>query len=110
MANANVSTFTDANFDTEVLASKQPVLVDFWAEWCRPCKMMEPTIDGIAADYAGRVKVGKVDTDANRDVSVKCGIQAIPTIILFKDGQVKKKFVGIQGPGDLAAALDELLK
>jgi thioredoxin 1 len=110
MASANVTEFTDANFQNEVLSTSEPVLVDFWAEWCMPCRMLTPTIEQLAAEYAGKVKVGKLDTDNNRDVSVKYGIQAIPTVILFKGGEVKRKFVGLQSKGDFAAALDELLK
>jgi thioredoxin 1 len=110
MASANVTEFTDANFQNEVLSTTEPVLVDFWAEWCMPCRMLTPTIEQLAAEYAGKVKVGKLDTDNNRDVSVKYGIQAIPTVILFKGGEVKRKFVGLQSKGDFAAALDELLK
>ena len=78
MAAENVKEFNDQNFETEVLKSTEPVLVDFWAEWCMPCRMLAPTIDKIAKDYAGKVKVGKVDTDSNRDVSIKYGINAIP--------------------------------
>ncbi|MCB9845714.1 MAG: thioredoxin [Phycisphaeraceae bacterium] len=107
MANPNVMEFTDANFDKEVLQSDVPVLVDFWAEWCMPCKMLIPTIDALAQDYAGKVKVGKVDTDSSREVSFKYQIQAIPTVLLFKGGQVVNKFVGLTDKGKLAAALDE---
>ena len=110
MASANVTEFTDGNFQNEVLSASEPVLVDFWAEWCMPCRMLTPTIEQLASEYAGKVKVGKLDTDNNRDVSVKYGIQAIPTVILFKGGEVKRKFVGLQSKGDFAAALDELLK
>ena len=101
--------FTDGNFDTEVLGAATPVLVDFWAEWCGPCRMLAPTIEELAGDYAGKVKVGKLDTDANRETSVKYGISAIPTVILFKDGQMAKKMVGLSSKKDLAAAIDELL-
>ena len=110
MASANVTEFTDANFQNEVLSASVPVLVDFWAEWCMPCRMLTPTIEQLAQEYSGKVKVGKLDTDNNRDVSVKYGIQAIPTVILFKNGEVKRKFVGLQSKGDFAAALDDLLK
>ena len=96
MAGQNVVEFTDQNFEQEVLNSTQPVLVDFWAEWCMPCRMLAPTIDKIATEYAGKVKVGKVDTDANREISIKYGISAIPTVILFKNGQVAQKFVGLR--------------
>jgi thioredoxin 1 len=110
MASEHVKEFTDANFDQEVLKSEQPVLVDFWAEWCMPCRMLAPTIDKIAADYNGKVKVGKVDTDSNRDISVKYGISAIPTVILFKGGQVAQKFVGLRQERDFREALDEAQK
>ncbi len=106
MANANVKEFTDQNFQDEVLNSEQPVLVDFWAEWCQPCKMLGPTIDKLANEYVGKVKVGKVDTDSNRDISLKFGINAIPTVILFKNGQIAQKFVGLRGEKDFKAALD----
>ena len=106
MAGENVKEFSDENFESEVLKSDQPVLVDFWAEWCQPCRMLAPTISKIANDYAGKVKVGKVDTDANRDISMKYGISAIPTVILFKNGQVAQKFVGLKAEKDFKAALD----
>ncbi len=106
MAAENVKEFNDQNFETEVLKSATPVLVDFWAEWCMPCRMLAPTIDKIAKDYAGKVKVGKVDTDSNRDVSIKYGINAIPTVILFKNGQVAQKFVGLRQERDFKEVLD----
>ena len=106
MASENVVEFSDANFEQEVLGSSQPVLVDFWAEWCGPCRMLAPTIEKIANDYAGRVKVGKVDTDSNRETAMKYRIDSIPTVILFKDGQVSQKFVGLRKEGDYKAALD----
>jgi thioredoxin 1 len=106
MANANVKEFTDQNFDAEVLKSTQPVLVDFWAEWCMPCRMLAPTIEKLAENYAGKVKVGKVDTDSNRDTAMKYGISAIPTVILFKNGQVAQKFVGLRQERDFKEALD----
>ena len=106
MAGQNVREITDQNFEEEVLKSTEPVLVDFWAEWCMPCKMLAPTLEKIAADYVGKVKVGKVDTDANREISLKYGISAIPTVILFKNGQVAQKFVGLRPEKDFKAALD----
>ena len=106
MASENVKEFTDQNFDSEVLKSDQPVLVDFWAEWCMPCRMLTPTIEKIAKDYAGKVKVGKLDTDANRDVAMKYSISAIPTVILFRNGQVAQKFVGLRQERDFKEALD----
>jgi thioredoxin 1 len=109
MASENVKEFTDQNFEQEVLKSSQPVLVDFWAEWCMPCQMLAPTIEKIAKDYVGKVKVGKIDTDANRDVSIKYNISAIPTVILFKDGQVAQKFVGLRQEKDFKEALDKAM-
>ena len=108
MASDNVLEFTDANFDSDVVQSDTPVLVDFWAEWCQPCHMITPTIESLAVEYKGKVKVGKVDTDSNRDVSIKYGISAIPTIILFRDGEVIKKFVGLTSKDQFEAALNEL--
>ena len=106
MASEHVVEFTDANFDQEVIKASTPVLVDFWAEWCMPCLRLAPTIDKLAKDYAGKVKVGKVDTDANREIAMKYRIDAIPTVILFKGGQVAQKFVGLKKEGDFKTALD----
>lgn len=108
MASENVQEFTDSNFETEVLGSSKPVLVDFWAEWCMPCRILAPTIDDVANEHKGRVKVGKVDTDANREISVKYGISAIPTVIIFNGGEIAKKFVGLTKKEDIEAALAEL--
>ena len=109
MASEHVMELTDETFDAEVLNGAVPALVDFWAEWCMPCKMLAPTIEELAADYAGKVKVGKVDTDANREVSLKFNVSAIPTLILFKDGKVVKKLVGLQPKKALKAAIDAVL-
>lgn len=106
MASEHVKEFTDQNFQEEVLGSSTPVLVDFWAEWCMPCRMLAPTIEKIARDYAGKVKVGKLDTDANREVAARYGISAIPTVILFKNGEVAQKFVGLRKETEFKAALD----
>jgi len=108
MANKNIVEFTDTNFESEVLQSDQPVLVDFWAEWCMPCRMLAPTIDKIAEAYLGKVKVGKVDTDSNREVAMKYQINAIPTVILFKNGQVAQKFVGLKQEKEFKEAIDSL--
>lgn len=109
MAGQSVVEFTDGNFDAEVMKSSAPVLVDFWAEWCQPCRMLAPTIDALATEYAGKAKIGKLDTDSNRDVAMKFGIAAIPTVILFKDGEVQKKFVGLTSKEQFKTALDELV-
>ena len=106
MASELVKEFTDQNFETEVINSDVPVLVDFWAEWCMPCRLLAPTIEKLAKDYSGKVKVGKLDTDSNRDVSSKYGISAIPTVILFKGGQVAEKFVGLRQERDFKQVLD----
>ena len=105
----NVIELTDAVFDEVVHNSDVPVLVDFWAAWCGPCKMMAPIIQEIANEHAGNAKICKLNTDDARDSAIEFGINAIPTIILFKDGQVKKKWVGLTSKKDLSAAIDELL-
>lgn len=110
MAGQNVVEFTDQNFEQEVLKSDVPVLVDFWAEWCMPCKMLTPTIEKLAKEYAGKVKVGKVDTDSNRDTAIKFSISNIPTVILFRNGQASQRFVGLRPEKDFKAALDEAAK
>ena len=110
MAGQNVIELTDDNFEQEVLKSDVPVLVDFWAEWCMPCKMLTPTIEKLANDYQGKVKVGKVDTDSNRDTAIKYSISNIPTVILFKGGEMSQRFVGLRPEKDFKAALDEAQK
>ena len=100
---------TDANFEQEILKADTPALVDFWAEWCAPCQMVGPMVAELADEYAGKAKVGKVDSDANRETAAKFGITAIPSLILFKDGQELKRFVGVTSKDDLKAALDEAL-
>jgi thioredoxin 1 len=105
MAGTNTLEFTDANFESEVLNSPVPVLVDFWAEWCMPCRMLTPTIDAIASETAGKAKVGKVNVDHHQGVAVKFGIQSIPTVMLFKNGQMVKKWVGVVQKGALTEAL-----
>ena len=107
MAGQGVLELTDGNFEQEVIKSDKPVLVDFWAEWCMPCRMLAPTIEELAKEFAGKVKVGKVDTDANREVALKFGISAIPTVILFKGGKVVSKFVGVRPKTDFAAELQK---
>ena len=108
MSSPSTLQFTDANFDQDVLASDTPVLVDFWAEWCGPCKALTPIIDELAVKYDGKVKVGKLDTDANREVSVQYSVSAIPTVILFNKGEIVEKFVGLRGKKDFEAVLDRV--
>lgn len=108
MASEHVKEFTDENFGTEVLKSDVPVLVDFWAEWCQPCRMLAPTIEKLATDYAGKVKVGKLDCEQSRQVASNYQIQAIPTVLVFKGGQVVNKLVGLKREQDFRAALDAL--
>ena len=105
----NVAELTDATFDETIHNSKVPVLVDFWAPWCGPCKMIAPIMQEIADEYIDKAEVCKLDTDEARDSAMEFGISAIPTIILFKDGQVQKKWVGLTSKKDLTAAIEELL-
>ena len=107
MASENVHEFTDANFESDVIGSDVPVLVDFWAEWCMPCRILAPTIDEVADEHHGSIKVGKLDTDNNREVAMKYGISAIPTVMLFKGGEVVKKFVGLTKKEQIAEAIAE---
>ncbi len=109
MAGGNTREFTESNFETEVLESSQPVLVDFWAEWCMPCKALGPTIDELANEYAGRVKIGKVNTDDNQSLSAQYGISAIPTVLLFQNGEIKERFIGLRSKRDFKASLDALV-
>jgi thioredoxin 1 len=99
---------TDANFQSEVLQSQQPVLVDFWAEWCGPCRMLGPVIEKIAAANAGRVVIGKMNVDENPNTPQQYGIQGIPTVIFFNKGEVAKQMVGFQSQDKIQKAIDEL--
>ncbi len=105
----NIIPLSDQSFDTEVLQSPIPVLVDFSAEWCGPCKMLAPVIEELADEYAERVKVGKVDIDNNRQTPSQYDIQGVPTLIIFKNGQPVKKFVGLISKDKITEALEELL-
>jgi thioredoxin 1 len=100
---------TDANFEAEVVKCNIPVLVDFWAPWCGPCRMIGPVIDELAKEYAGKVKVCKLNTDENQDIAAKYQISAIPTILLFKGGKLAQQLVGLQPKEELKKQLDELL-
>lgn len=106
MAGANTIEFSDASFDTDVLNSDVPVLVDFWAEWCGPCRQMTPTIDALATDYAGRVKIGKVNVDHNNNTAARYNIRGIPTILLFKGGRVVDQKVGALPKSELTKMID----
>jgi thioredoxin 1 len=101
--------FTDGNFEAEVLQSDQPVLVDFWAEWCGPCRMIGPVVEEMAGEYEGKAKIGKVNVDLNPEVSVKYGIRSIPALLIFKDGQVVDQIVGAVPKTHLSKQLDAQL-
>jgi thioredoxin 1 len=105
----NVLELTDANFQSEVLGSNQPVLVDFWAPWCGPCKMIAPTIDAVANDYLGKARVGKVNTDDNPRTATAYNISAIPALLVFKGGQVVDRFVGVVNKDKLITSLNAQL-
>ena len=109
MASKLLVEVTDDNFESEVLQSDVPVLVDFWAEWCAPCRMLAPIIDQLAQEYQGKVKVAKMDTDANQQTPAKYQIRAIPTVMLFKDGEKVQQFVGVKSKQDFASELDRLV-
>jgi thioredoxin 1 len=106
MAGDNTLTFTDATFDQDVLRSDVPVLVDFWAEWCGPCRAMGPTIDAIATEYAGKAKIGKLNVDENNAAAMRYQVRSIPTLLVFKNGQVVDQFVGGKSKTDLQKVLD----
>ena len=109
MAGDKTLTFTDASFDKDVLNAEVPVLVDFWAEWCGPCRMMAPTVDAIAADFDGRVKVGKLNVDENGGTAMRYNIRGIPTLLLFKGGKVVDQKVGAVGKTDVEKMLNSQL-
>lgn len=106
MASDAVLNFTDDSFQADVLDSDIPVLVDFWAEWCQPCKMLTPTIDAIADEFSGRAKVGKMNIDDHKQVALARNIQSIPTVLIFKNGEVAQTLVGIASKEKIAEALE----
>jgi thioredoxin 1 len=106
MAGPNTLTFTDAAFDQEVLRSDVPVLVDFWAEWCGPCRAIAPAIDALATEYAGKIKIGKLDVDANGATAMRYNVHSIPTLLLFRGGQVVEQKVGAAGKSELQKMLE----
>ena len=105
---SNIITVTTSNFDQEVLKSPAPVLIDFWAEWCGPCKMVAPILDELSAEYDGKVKIGKVNIDDHQDLATQYNIRAIPTLLLFKGGQVVDQIVGLRSKKDFKAKLDKV--
>ena len=102
-------TVNDENFDDEVLRSDVPVLVDFWAEWCGPCKVVGPTIESLASDYQGKVKVAKLNVDDNPEAAGRFGVRSIPTLIVFKDGEAQQAAVGVKPKGQLAELIEKYL-
>jgi thioredoxin 1 len=108
MAGANTLQFTDDNFETEVLKSDVPVLVDFWAEWCGPCQRLAPTIEDLATEFAGKVKIGKLDTDRNQHVAAQYGISSIPTVMIFKGGELVEKIIGLRSKRDYQDLLNRV--
>ena len=109
MSGKNTLTFTDENFEAEVLKSDKPVLVDFWAEWCGPCRMMAPAVEAIADEYAGRIKVGKMNVDESPSTPPRYQIRGIPTLLVFKDGQVCEQYVGATSKDTLVKMLERSL-
>jgi len=109
MASNSILEVTDANFDADVLKSEQPVLIDFWATWCGPCRALAPIVDELADAYQGKVKVGKMDVDSNSATPMRYGVRGIPTLLVFKGGQVKEQIVGYVPKEQIQKALDKHL-
>ena len=109
MSSDNIKVLTDVNFEEEVLKSDRPVLVDFWAEWCAPCRMMAPAVDAVAREYAERAKVGKVNVDENQSVASRYNIRGIPTLLLFNKGQVQEQIKGATSKDAIVKMLEKHL-
>ena len=105
----NTVTITDSNFEAEVLNSDKPVLIDFWAEWCGPCKMIAPLIEQLASEYDGKIKVGKLDVDENQQTAMKYGVRSIPTVLFLKEGEVKDTIIGAVNKSIFVEKLNTLL-
>ena len=106
---SNVNAVTSGTFEADVVESTAPVVVDFWAEWCQPCKMLSPVLDKVSESYAGKLKVVKCNVDENQDVAAKYGVMSIPNLIFFKDGQVVNQAVGYMNESQLTSKVDEVL-
>ncbi|MBZ5544318.1 MAG: thioredoxin [Acidobacteriia bacterium] len=109
MAGKNTLVFTDQNFESEVLKSDKPVLVDFWAEWCGPCRLMAPAVEALAEEYASRAKVGKVNVDENQSVTARYQIRGIPTLLVFKNGEIQEQYVGVTSKDAIVKMLERHL-
>ena len=109
MSSGKVVTITDAEFESSVLQSDKPVILDFWAEWCQPCKMLSPTVEAIADEYEEKIKVGKLNVDDNPNIATKYGIRGIPTLLFFKGGEVVQQMVGVKSKTEIKKVIDENL-